>query len=68
MPNKRFHRFEHVNVGMESNSGLAVAVEIGGEWTWVPLSLVANIKRDPKTHDNDEITVEEWWAKKEGLI
>ena len=60
--------FEDVEIGMESQSGLAVSVEIKGEHYWVPLSQVTEMHRDPRKHDSDRIVVTAWWAKKQGLL
>ena len=60
--------FGNVEIGVESNSGLAVSVEIDGTHYWVPLSQVTEMHRDDRTHNADKIVVTAWWAKKNGLI
>ena len=60
-------RLENVSIGDESASGKAVHVKIDGEWKWIPLSLVHEMHRDPRTRDSDAIVLERWFAEKEGL-
>lgn len=60
--------FEDVDIGTESQSGLAVSVEIEGEHFWVPLSQVTEMHRDPRVRGQDRIVITAWWAKKQGLL
>lgn len=63
----RYHRFEGVT--FSTSTPLAVCVEIGGRPVWIPRSVMSNPKRGPEgSREQDEITVEEWWAKQERLI
>ena len=60
-------RLEEVSIGDESASGKAEKVKIDGEWKWIPLSVVKEIHRDPRSKDSDVIVIERWFAEKEGL-
>lgn len=58
----------HCKVGGESTSGLAVYLTTDdGEDYWVPLSLVNRISRDSRMDFQDEIDIEDWWCRKNGL-
>jgi hypothetical protein len=59
---------KEVEVGVDSDSGLAVSVKIEDEWHWIPYSQVEEIHRDPRSHDNDRIVITKWLAEKKGLI
>ena len=57
-----------VEVGVDSNSGAAVSVEINGEHCWVPYSQIKSITRDKRVHNNDTIEVASWLAEKNGWL
>ena len=59
---------ENVDIGVDSNSGAAVSIEINGEHHWVPYSQIKALHRDTKVHGNDKFEVKLWLAEKNGWI
>lgn len=61
----RYHRFEGVKIGEIREN--AMSVKIGGVWHWVPGSVVKSTSKTIGPGDEDEVVVEEWWAKRHGF-
>lgn len=59
---KRYHRIEGVDLG--ETRGMAMHAKIGGVWHWVPLSVIADSKKVIGALEQDEIIVEEWYARR----
>ena len=59
---------ENVDIGVDSNSGAAVSIEIDGKHCWVPYSQIKALHRDKKVHGNDKFEVTLWLAEKNGWI
>lgn len=55
-------------VGIDSDSGLAVCVKIEDSWHWIPYSQIEEVHRDPRVQGNDRIVVTRWIAQKKGII
>jgi hypothetical protein len=62
---RRYHRLEGVSIS--GASPLAVQVKVHGEWHWIPRTVLhAPVKREGA--ENDEVTVDEWYAKRRGWM
>lgn len=69
-------RFEGIEIGIESKSGLAVSVyfpDLGEPHDdvahlWVPLSQVTYMRRNNKVERDDAIEIADWWCRKNGLV
>ena len=59
---------ENVVIGVDSPSGLAVSVEIEGEWHWLPYSQITEVHRHPTAHNSDSIRISRWLAEKKELV
>lgn len=60
--------FEGTRVIRESDSGLALLIEIEGKEVWVPKSVIHD---DSEVYDEDhegELVLKEWWAEEKGLV
>lgn len=64
----KFVEFKEIEIGIDSDSGLAVSVKIDEEWHWIPYSQIEEIDRDPRSQRNDRVVMSRWIAGKKGLL
>lgn len=60
---KRYYRLEGIDLAEQSPD--ALRAKVGGEWHWIPKSVVGFEKRRGEM-GKDELVIEEWFAKKMG--
>ena len=65
---KDFVTIEYVEIGIDTDSGLAFHCKIKNEWVFVPYSQVRARHIQNRNQDGDSIEVERWLAEKNGWI
>lgn len=61
-------KFEKCRVIRESDSGLALLIEIDGKEIWVPKSVIDEDSEVWEDEQEGELVVYEWWAEDKGLV
>lgn len=63
---KRYTTLEGIEVGEQR--GGARKIKIGGDWHWVPVSVIHRTTKNIGAADSDSAIIEEWYVKNKGWI
>lgn len=61
---KRYYFLEGVSIG--ESSPAATRVKVGGEWHWIPKSVIHTQRKIHTSVEQDEMVIDEWFAKEKG--